>query len=195
MKQVAILKAENHLHPTEARWFAIYTRYKREKTVAKALQQKGIHCYLPIQKLTRHYVRKIKHVELPLINCYLFVKITKEDYIPVLETQDVVRFVNFSRNLLAIPEEEISIMQRVVGELKDVSAEPSHFYPGAEVEIIGGQLTGLKGVLLEQKNEKNFVVELNSLGYALHMHIDPGLLELVRKRGKERYKGVEVERV
>lgn len=191
MKQVAPLKAENHLHPTEARWFAIYTRYKREKTVAKALQQKGIHCYLPIQKLTRHYVRKIKHVNLPLINCYLFVKITKEDYIPVLETQDVVRFVNFSRNLVAIPEKEISILQRVVGELKDVSAEPSRFYLGAEVEIIGGQLTGLKGILLEQKNEKNFVVELNSLGYALHMHVDPGLLELVR----ERYRGVEVERV
>ncbi|MCG8327003.1 MAG: UpxY family transcription antiterminator [Chitinophagales bacterium] len=182
MKQVAPLKAENHLHPTEARWFAIYTRYKREKTVAKALQQKGIHCYLPIQKLTRYYVRKVKHVDLPLINCYLFVKITKEDYIPVLETQDVVRFVNFSRNLVAIPEEEISILQRVVGELKGVSAEPSRFYPGAEVEIIGGQLTGLKGILLEQQNEKNFVVELNSLGYALLMHIDPGLLELVRGR-------------
>lgn len=182
MGQVAPLKAENHLHPTEARWFAIYTRYKREKTVAKSLQRKGINCYLPIQKLTRYYARKVKHVDLPLINCYLFVKITKEEYVPVLETQDVVRFVNFSRNLVAIPEEEINIMQRIVGEIKEVSAEPGRFYPGAEVEIIGGQLTGLQGILLEQKNEKNFVVELNNLGYALLMHIDPSLLELVRKR-------------
>jgi transcription antitermination factor NusG len=174
--------AENHLHDQEARWFAVYTRYKREKTVASSLRRKGVECYLPLQKLTRHYVRKIKHVELPLINCYIFVKITKASYVKVLETQDVVRFVHFSRNLLAIPEDEINILKRIVGEITNISAEPSRFVPGAEVEIIGGQLTGLRGTLVEQQNDKNFVIELNNLGYALHMQVDPSMLELVRRR-------------
>ena len=179
MNATTPLRIENHLHPTEAKWFAIYTRFKREKVVAKRLQNKGIHCYLPLQKLNRHYVRKIKQVELPLINCYMFVKITKKDYIPVLETQDIVKFVHFSRNLLSIPEAEINILQRVVGEVQELSAEPIGFYPGAEVEVIGGQLTGLRGILLEQKNDKNFVIELNKLGYALIMQINPGMLQLV----------------
>jgi len=182
MKQAAPHSAENHLHETEARWFAVYTRYKREKTVAQWLERKGIAYYLPLQKLTRYYVRKVKHVELPLINCYIFVKITKKEYVPVLETQDVVRFVHFSRNLLAIPDDEIRIMQRVVGEITEVSAEPNRFIPGAEVEIIGGQLTGLRGTLIKKQNDKNFVVELDNLGYALHMQVDPSLLELVRRR-------------
>jgi transcription antitermination factor NusG len=181
MNAVSPMPVENHLHPTEAKWFAIYTNYKSEKIVAKRLQKKGIQCYLPIQKLNRYYVRKVKQVELPLINCYLFVKITRKEYVRVLETQGVVKFVHFSRNLLSIPEAEINILQRVVGEVQELSAEPIGFYPGAEVEVIGGQLTGLRGTLLEKKNDKNFVIELNKLGYALVMQINPAMLELVSK--------------
>ena len=95
---------ENHLDNHEARWFAVYTRFKREKVVKRALQEKGITSYLPIQKLTRHYTRKVKHVEMPLISCYIFTKITKKEYVRVLETQDVVNFVKFSPTSLLSPK-------------------------------------------------------------------------------------------
>ena len=78
------LQYENHLDTSEARWFAVYARYKREKVVAQRLQEKGIECYLPLQRLTRYYTRKVKQVELPLISGYLFTKITKKEYVPVL---------------------------------------------------------------------------------------------------------------
>ena len=68
---------EDHLHPTEARWFAVYTGYKHEKKVVELLTQKGITAYTPLHRVTRRYTRKVKHVELPLINCYVFVQITK----------------------------------------------------------------------------------------------------------------------
>jgi transcription antitermination factor NusG len=172
---------ENHLHSTEARWFAVYTRYKREKVVAGWLEEQGIEQYLPLQRLKRYYTSKIKKVELPLISCYIFVKITKLQYVPVLETPEVVRFVHFRRNLIAIPDAEIEIMRRIVGDSSiEVVAAPSSFHPGAEVEIIGGQLTGLKGILLEQRSDKNFVIELESLGYSLHMQVDPALLRCIR---------------
>lgn len=168
---------ENHLDDHEAKWFAIYTRYKREKMVAKRLQQKGIEVYLPLQKFTRRYVRKVKQVELPLINCYLFTKITKKEYVPVLETQDVLKFVRFSRNLISIPEAEIRIIQRVVGEAVEVEVNPAEYLPGDDVEIIAGQLTGLKGKLLKKENEKNFLIELESLGYQMLMKVDPSLIQ------------------
>ncbi|MCB0571202.1 MAG: UpxY family transcription antiterminator [Phaeodactylibacter sp.] len=170
---------EDHLHPQEARWFAVYTRYKREKMVAARLREKGIECYLPLQQLTRRYTRKVKVVELPLISCYIFARINRQEYVPVLETPDVVQFVRFRRNLIAIPEAEIDILRRVVGEGMEVQAEPRQFRPGDEVEIIGGQLTGLKGVLLEQRSDKNFLIELENLGYSLLMQIDPALLHRI----------------
>lgn len=170
---------ENHLDETEAKWFAIYTRYKREKMVAQRLQQKGIEVYLPLQKFTRRYVRKVKHVELPLINCYLFTKITKKEYIPVLETQDVVKFVRFSKNLISIPDAEIQVIQRVVGEAIEIEVSPSEYLPGDDVEVIAGQLTGLKGKLVKKENDKNFLIELESLGYQMRMQVDPALLQRI----------------
>jgi transcription antitermination factor NusG len=169
---------ENHLDEQEARWFAVYTKYKREKLVTKRLQEKGIEAYLPLQHFTRNYVRKIKHVEIPLISCYVFTRITKKDYIPVLDTPDVVQFVRFSKNLIAIPEREMQIMKRVVGENMDIEVEASNFVTGQPVEIVSGNLTGLKGKLID-KGHKNFLIELENLSYAIRMHIDPSLLQAI----------------
>ncbi|MFT6743186.1 MAG: transcriptional antiterminator RfaH [Paraglaciecola sp.] len=169
-------KSENHLHDTEPRWFAVYTNYKREKLVEKMLKQKQIDCYLPIQKVTRKYVRKVRTLELPLISCYIFVKIIKKEYVPVLETEYVLKFTKIAQNLLSIPEAEMETMKRVVGEGVDVSIEPTAMQNGDEVEIISGNLTGLKGKLISIEGKKEVVVELEQMGYSLRMNVDASLL-------------------
>ncbi|WP_020536108.1 UpxY family transcription antiterminator [Lewinella cohaerens] len=167
---------ENHLHLTEARWFAVYTGYKREKKVVELLSKKGITAYVPLQQLTRHYTRKTRQVELPLISCYVFVNITQAQYVPVLETQFVQRFLKIRRNLLAIPEAEIDLLRRIVGEVTNVEIDPVGLHKGDEVEVIAGQLTGLKGVLVEKLGRQKLVVELKTLGYDLLMEVNPGHL-------------------
>ncbi|RMG76207.1 MAG: UpxY family transcription antiterminator [Bacteroidetes bacterium] len=174
----------NQLDVEEPRWFAVYTNYKREKLVHKLLDQKGIQNYLPLQKVTRRYARKIKTLELPLISCYIFVKIRKEEYVPVLETEHVLKFIRFSKNLIAIPESEIDIIRKVVGEGIEVEVEQTNrFEKGDEVEVVGGSLTGLRGKLIAAHGRKQFLVELDSMGYTLRMSIDGQLLQHV-KNGK-----------
>ena len=170
---------ENHLDEQEARWFAVYTRYKREKQIKLRLDDKGISNYLPLQKVTRHYTRKTKKLELPLINSYIFVKITKKDYIRVLEIPDVIKFVRFSKNLIAIPQWEIDLMKRVTGEGMEVSIDTLQYLPGDEVEVIGGNLTGLKGKLIKREGKHNFWIELTALGFGMNMQIDEKLLRKV----------------
>ena len=173
-------KHENHLDLNEPRWFAVYTRFKREKTVTKELLSKGIETYLPLLHVSRHYTRKVKHVELPLINCYVFTKITKQSYVPVLETNDVVKFVKFSKNLISIPEAEIDLMRRVTGERIPIDVEERVAYqPGDEVEIVSGNLTGLKGKLL-RTGKKNFLINLKYVGCALRMEVSPSILRKVK---------------
>lgn len=173
-----------HLHEHEARWFAVYTRYKREKVIRKRLTDKGIETYLPLQQFVRHYTRKVKVVDLPLINCYLFVKITKQQYLQVLETADVLHFVQPARTLIAIPDAEIELLKRVVGEKIEIEADRNGFQSGDEVEIIGGNLTGIKGTLLENSSKHNFLIELNQIGYALQMQVDPCMLRRVSSAKK-----------
>ncbi len=173
--------SENHLHLTEQRWFAVYTRFKREKQVELRLLEQGITTYLPLQEFTRRYTRKVRKVQIPLISCYLFVRITKKDYVRVLEDQDVVHFVNFAKNLIAIPEEEINILRRVVGEGIELETEPLQFTKGDTVEIVAGQLTGMKGKLVDRQNDKNLLIELDHIGYALRLQVP---IEYLRRSGQ-----------
>jgi transcription antitermination factor NusG len=177
--QKNVKEYESHLDAAEPRWFAVYTRYKSEKVVKRLLDTKNIENYLPLQTVTRRYTRKIKTHEIPLISCYIFVKITADQYVPVLETENVVKFLRFARNLLSIPEEEINILKRVTGEDIEVEAEQGLLNEGDEVEVIGGKLTGLRGRLVEKQGKKHMVVELQTVGYSLKMNIDASLLRRV----------------
>lgn len=170
------LTHENHLHPSEPKWFAICTRYKREKYVCRLLNRKGIISYLPIQKVTRKYTRKIKHVELPLMNCYVFVQIVKSEYVKVLETEQVMQFVRIGKNLLSIPEKEIDLIRRILGESISVTAEKTTYREGDKVEIASGNLAGVEGTLIRVEGKSQVLVDLQFLGYTLSMHIDPSLL-------------------
>ena len=154
----------------------MYTQYKREKLVTKSLTKQGITAYLPLRKFTRHYTRKTKRVELPLISCYVFVKIVKSEYIRVLQTEYVLAFVKFSKNLISIPEAEIELMRRVIGESDLLDVQKNIYNIGDKVEIVGGELTGLKGTLTEVDGKKRMIIALENLGYALHIQVAPELL-------------------
>lgn len=169
----------NQLDDTEPRWFAIYTMAKREKLVARRLAERGIEAYVPLQHLTRYYTRKIRHVELPLISGYVFTRITQKQYVPVLETPDVVNFVRFNKNLIAIPEMEIDIIRRVVGDKLEAHVEPLSINVGDEVEIIGGQLTGVRGKLIARENKREVLLELHTIGYALRVSVNEEYLRKI----------------
>ena len=162
---------ENHLHQSEARWFAVYTRYKREKVVYDELTRKGIEVFLPLQKILRQYGRKKRWVELPLFNCYVFVKITKANYVPVLSTEGVTKFIQFSQNLISIPQEEIQMIKRIIGSELLFEVEEGLFQSGDEVEIIAGNLAGMKGELIEVQGKKKVLIELSHLGYSLKIEL------------------------
>ena len=139
------------------------------------LQKKKIEAYLPLNRIIKQYKSKRKVVELPLINCYVFVRIVKDKYVPVLETNNVLKFIQFSKKIVAIPDEEIELLRRICNEQMDISVQEITFEKGRYVEIIGGNLTGVHGKLVARKG-KNFVVELDHIGWGLHMEIDPTMI-------------------
>ena len=158
------------------KWFAIHTKYKCEKYVAKQLQAKGLEAYVPLLKKTKMYVRKVKTYEIPLITCYVFVRIDSDERVKVLQTQYVHGFVDIGGRVTAIPDEEIELMKRVVGEIEEVSATPFTWENGDPVEVISGNLTGLVGKIVDRRGKREFLVELETLGYQLNVQIDNSLL-------------------
>lgn len=167
---------QGRLDETEARWFAVRTRFRSEKVVGKSLEKKQIEHFIPIQRITKRYTRKIKTYEIPLINCYVFVKIAVPDYVPVLETEHVVGFVRPSKEMQDIPDNELEIFRRIAGENYPTACEPGNWKTGDAVEIQSGNLAGLKGFLVEKSGKHEFVINLESFGHLLRMTIDRSLL-------------------
>ena len=171
----------NQLDAEIPKWFAIYTNFRREKMVNRMLKQKGVEAYLPIRKVTRKYSRKIRVQELPLLSCYLFVRITKKEYIRVLETEHVLKFIKIGKNLLCVTDEEIDVIKRVTGEGMPFDIDPSVYSEGDLVEVVSGNLVGMKGKLTSIKGKKRFSIALDSLGYTLQITVDPSVLRRINQ--------------
>lgn len=181
-KETPISEMINHLSATEERWFAIYTKYKCEKYVAERLGQKGIAAYVPLRTQVKKYKSGMKRREMPLVNCYVFVKIKKQEYVRVLETEYVMSFIKQRKNIISIPEKEIDLLKMIVGEIENVQSTEIKFEQGDLVEIVGGNLTGIRGTLANKEGNHRFVVQLSTIGLQLEMVIDKSNLRLLKKR-------------
>lgn len=164
------------------KWYAVKTRYKCEKQVCKHLSQRGIECYVPLLQRTKRYQRKVKHYEVPLINCYVFVRIDFDDRIDVLSNYNVVDFLKVGGEISPVTDEEISIMRRVVGEVTAIELTPYEWKEGDQVEVISGSLTGLTGTLLTRAGKHELLIGLETLGYQLKVGIDESLLRRIPTR-------------
>jgi transcription antitermination factor NusG len=163
----------NHLDNEVERWFAVSTRFKSEKYACVMMGKKGIHSYLPIQTTSRKHGKKVRIYEKPVISCYVFVKIIKEQYITVLETENVLGFVKFSKNLISIPEEEIELLRRIaMDDELEVESTPIAFAEGDLVEITAGNLIGLKGKIIQQANQRKFQIEFEKMGQSILITMD-----------------------
>lgn len=167
--------------PLESKWYAIHTKYKCEKYVVNSLLKKNIQAYTPLINVTKKYTRKVVSREIPLINCYAFVYVKPDQFVKVLQTEYVFSFLKVGKELNAVKQEEIDLLKRITGVYDEIQAEEIEYTEGMEVEIVSGNLTGVKGVLLEKKSKHNFLVELRSLSYQLKINVDPNHLRIIDK--------------
>lgn len=148
----------------EKQWYVVLTGSRKEKFVVDLLRRKQIECYLPLVKRTRRYASRIKSHEVPLISCYVFVQINTDARISVLETEYVYKFVSFGNKIAQIPVHEMELMRQIVGAYDNVElADKQEFAKGQQVELIAGELTGIKGTVIEERGNKKYLVKIESL--------------------------------
>lgn len=170
------IKTTPYMDVEEKKWFAVQTKYKCEKYVAHHLDKKQIVNYCPLITEVKVYASKRKKVEKPLINCYVFVYVNQEEYIKVLQTEYVYGFLKQGKEIIRIPEEEMDILKRVVGECDDVDVSDHTYIAGEKVEIIAGNLTGIIGYVIEEEGKSNLLVNLDKMGVNLRVTINKNIL-------------------
>ena len=161
-------------------WFAIYVKSRHEKSVHAELQQKGIESSLPLTIVTRQWSDRRKKVEVPLFRGYVFVKIDiKNEKLPVLTTNGVVKFVTFNNVTVPIPEDQMYWLQQMIASDLLLSQEQD-FPVGTEVDVMFGPLKGLQGRVKQKNSETRLVVWFDAIMQGVSVEIDPTWLTPVR---------------
>lgn len=162
-------------------WYAVRTFHRREKHVNKLLELKNVNAWVPLREKTRIYTRKIRKVQLPLISQYVFVQIDEKQKGKVLQTEGVISFVQPSGYIVPIPKEEINLLKRVIGEdmEAEIEVEEGQIQEGDHVEIIGGELTGLQGYMIERRGKNKVAVNLEHFQHAILMEIPVSALRKI----------------
>jgi transcriptional antiterminator RfaH len=162
-------------------WYAIYTNARAEKKVEDQLKRQGIECYLPLQKRLKQWSDRKKWVEEPLFRSYLFVFVSELEYMKVLQTYGVVRFITFERKAVAIPPEQITLVRRLLLEEIDMEVVEQDFEPGDLVEVNAGPMMGMKGELVSLQGEFRVRVRFELLAQSILVNIPAGWLKTIRK--------------
>lgn len=152
-------------------WFVLRVKPRHEKTVARALGEKGFDQLLPLYRCRRPWSDRIKVLDLPLFPGYVFCRFDFKDGLRVLQTPGVRTVVSFGNGPAPMPDEEIKAIGAIVRS--QTPAEPTPFVScGQLVCITQGSLAGIQGILQQVKNKSRLVVSVKFLQRSIAVEID-----------------------
>lgn len=163
----------------EKKWYALYTKSRTEKKVYQELLNKGLDCYLPLEKKLKLWSDRKKWVEEPFIRSYIFVHIEEYNLQQALNTPGVVTVIRFSGKPAAIRDEQIKIIQSILSSAEDYELCTEQFENGEKVEIAQGSLKGLVGEMIHHLNKYKVLIRLDSINQNILIKINPSHLRKV----------------
>lgn len=161
-----------------ASWYAACTRPRHEKRVLQRLVDRRVECFLPLFRTARRWKDRRKIVELPLFRGYIFVRISPEERLGVLQTPSVVRFVCFHGRPAALPDSQIDALRSSYEHGMKLEPHPL-LKAGSRVRVRHGCLAGAEGLLVRRKHSLRFVLSLELLHRAVSVEVDSGDIELL----------------
>ena len=163
----------------QKKWFALYTKSRSEKKVHKELVDKGIECYLPLEKKLKIWSDRKKWVEEPFIRSYVFVYTEEEKLQQSLNTSGVVTVIRFEGKPAVVQEDHIKLIKSVLSSNEDFELSTETFEPGEKVEIEKGSLKGLYGEMVYHLNKYKVLIRIESINQNILIRINPSYLKKV----------------
>lgn len=164
------------------RWYACYTRARHEKQVERLLRERGFESFLPMVRRTSQWKDRRKEVEWPLFPSYVFTRFAIPESHRVLTTPGVAMLVTMDGRPAPVEDDELANIRLFTAALDKgaVKSQPAPFFAkGQWVEVTSGPLTGVKGVVVEQRKRRRVVIGLRALGQGMEVDIEAATLKPV----------------
>jgi transcription antitermination factor NusG len=157
----------------ESHWYALHTRARHEKVVEKRLREQGMETFLPIAKEVHRWSDRKKEVEVPLFNCYVFVRCAwnAESRTRVFQVDSVHGFVGVRGVGQPIPAEQIQSIRTVLMQERAWRSHP-FLKAGQRVRVRGGALDGVEGVFLSENGDHSLVISIDAIQRSMAVRID-----------------------
>ena len=163
----------------DKQWYAIYTKPRWEKKVSFLLDEKKIEHYLPLQKTLKQWSDRRKWVWEPLFRSYIFVHVEQKEYLPVLHTPGVVKFICFENQAVEIPPVQIEAIRIFIDTGEEMTVEEVNMEVGDKVMINRGPLKGLKGILVNISQRKRVRIMIEGIQQSLHIKVPASFLSVI----------------
>jgi transcription antitermination factor NusG len=153
-------------------WYAVRTRSRHEKLVARQLESQGIESFLPLVTQLRNWSDRRKQVELPLFSGYTFLRMihTPEERVRVLKMQGVVNFVGVHGTGIPIPDHQIEDIKLLLASRIPYEERP-YLQIGQRVRVRGGALDGVQGILVAENGGRNLVISVEPIQRSLYVRV------------------------
>lgn len=160
-------------------WYAVYTKPRWEKKVARLLEDKCIENYCPLNKVTKQWKDRKKVILEPVFKSYVFVRVSDELKWELKKINGIVNFVYWLRKPAVIKDEEIEIIKRFLSDFKEIEVEEIKTLKlNSKVRVRHGVLMDYQGILIEIKGSKARV-KLESMGIQISAQFDKKNLEIL----------------
>lgn len=174
------LDAKNAAANTD--WLVAYTKPRNEKKVLERLQGMGIEVYLPLQRTLKQWSDRKKWVEEPLFRSYIFVRPTLKDYYSVVQTDGVVRYVSFAKQVSKVPHSTIEQIKFLLNEPGvDIEVSQEHIEPGTRIVISMGAMCGMEGEVVEHRGAQKLIVRMESISHSILVTLPRNFVEPTHK--------------
>jgi transcription antitermination factor NusG len=159
-------------------WYAVYTKPRWEKKVAKLLEEKGIENYCPLNKVIKQWSDRRKVILEPIFKSYVFVRVYDINKWDLKKINGILNFVYWLGKPAIIKPDEIDTIRKFLNEFSNVEVvEPNQLALNTKVRIRQGVMMNYHGILIELSGNRA-KVKIDSMGISLSAHFDKKNLEL-----------------
>ena len=95
-------------------WYALYTSARAEKKVAQRLKDLGCDFFLPLISVQRSWSARVKIIEVPLFNSYIFVNTTEINLFILLKVHGIVKVIYFNNKPATIQKSDLYTIKKSV---------------------------------------------------------------------------------
>jgi transcription antitermination factor NusG len=156
------------------RWWAVYTKARQEKALARHLVQLDVPFYLPLVPKTNLIRGRKVQSHIPLFGGYVFLFGTDDERTKSLTTNRV------STILTVDDQAQLSRDLRHVARLIECNAPltvEQRLETGSPVRIKTGPMQGLEGTVISRRGHTRLLVSVRMLQQGVSVEIDDFVLE------------------